>query len=162
MTRILIHLVNGIRVGKDHIIAPGELHYLTLLLNAIVQGEESHIQGIEELGIEVRMQILPVTPNMMRLNARRKGGTKPAHLILILVIMNTRKEANLVVEDHRIKTEEAKNILDTTSTEERIMQNIHERKFLECIIVQIMENPEWSCYSLNDRSMPIILWEMWK
>lgn len=118
VVRILIHLVNGIGVGtEDHIITSRvELQNLTLPVNAIGVGEESLIQGIEKAGVELRMLILPVPPNTMIENARRKGITELTHLILILAIMNTRKDSNLV------KTE-AENILDTTSTEEKIMQN---------------------------------------
>jgi hypothetical protein len=50
--------------------------------------------------------------------------------------MNTRKEANPVVEGHLIRTDEAESILDTTSTEERVMQNIHEWKLYKLWIIQ--------------------------
>ena len=93
-----------------------ELQNLTLLVNATVTGEESLIQGTEKAGVELWIVILPVTQKM-RGNARRKGITERTHLIPTLVIMNTRKDINLVVEDHLIKTE-AESILDIISTEE--------------------------------------------
>jgi len=93
-----------------------ELQNLTLLVNATGTGEESLIQGTEKAEVELRIVILPVTQKM-RGNARRKGITERTHLIPTLVIMNTRKDINLVVEDHLIKTE-AESILDIISTEE--------------------------------------------
>jgi len=93
-----------------------ELQNLTLLVNATGTGEESLIQGTEKAEVELRIVILPVTQKM-RGNARRKGITERTHLIPTLVIMNTRKDINLVVEDHLIKTQ-AESILDIISTEE--------------------------------------------
>ena len=93
-----------------------ELQNLTLLVNATGTGEESLIQGTEKAEVELRIVILPVTQKM-RGNARRKGITERTHLIPTLVIMNTRKDINLVAEDHLIKTE-AESILDIISTEE--------------------------------------------
>jgi len=93
-----------------------ELQNLTQLVNATGTGEESLIQGTEKAGVELWIVILPVTQKM-RGNARRKGITERTHLILTLVIMNTREDINPVVENHLIKTE-AESILDIISTEE--------------------------------------------
>jgi hypothetical protein len=116
----LIHLANGIGVGKgDHIVTSGmELQNLSPLVNAIGAKEESLVQDTEKAGVEARIVILPVIPNM-RENARRKGIAELTHLILILVIMNTRKDINLVVGDLLTKTEVESVIY--TSTEEKIM-----------------------------------------
>lgn len=88
-------------------------------VNAIGAKERSLIQDTENAGVEVRIVILPVIPNM-RQNARRKGIAELTHLILILVIMNTAKDINLVVGDHLTKTE-VESVVYTTSTEEKIM-----------------------------------------
>lgn len=127
LVRSLIHLANVIGVEKeDHIITSGvELQTVTLLVDGIGAGEESLTQGIEKAEVELLTLILLVTPNKMRENTRRKGITKIIRLRLILVIMHTRKDTNLVIEDRLIKTE-AQSILDTTSTEEKIMHDIHE------------------------------------
>jgi hypothetical protein len=128
----LIHLVSGIGVGKgDHIITSGmELQNLSPLVNVIEAEEErSLIQDTEKAGVEVRIVILLVIPNV-RENARRKDIAELTHLILILVIMNTWKDINLVVDDHLTKTE-AESILYTTSTDEKIMLIIHEWELLE-------------------------------
>lgn len=118
----LIHLVNGIGVGKgDHIVTSGmELQNLSPLANAIgAEEERSLIQDTEKAGVGARIVILPVIPNM-RENARRKGIAELTHLILILVIMNTRKDINLVLGDLLTKTE-VESVIYTTSTEEKIM-----------------------------------------
>lgn len=109
-----------------HIIIPGMVvQSLIILVNSVGVRKESHIQGVEQAGVELLMLILPVTLNRIRENARKKGITGLARLILILVIMNTRKDTNQVAEDHLIKTE-VESILDTAGTEEKILQNIRE------------------------------------
>jgi hypothetical protein len=100
-----------------------ELQVLILLLSIIGVRKESHIQSIEHAGVEVLM-LIPVTANILRGNTVRKGITGLAILILILVIMNMRKDINPVVEDHLIKTD-PEGVLDTTNVEEKIPQSIH-------------------------------------
>jgi len=120
----LILTLNGIGVGKeDHTIKLGVQHQiLILLVNIVGVRKKSHIQGIEQDGVELLMPIHPVTAKRVRENVR-KGVTGLSHQALILVIMDTRKNIHLVVEDHLIKTEktEVESILDTTGIEEKTL-----------------------------------------
>ena len=138
----LILILNGVGVGReDHTIKFGVHHQiLILLVNGVGLRKESHIQGIEQAGAELLMLIRPVTAKRRREDVRRKGVTGSSHLTLILVIMSTRENTHLVVEDHLIRIEVG-SVLGTTGIEEMTLHNVHEYDYSN-IWLERMENSQ--------------------